>query len=173
MNIVLIGMRGSWKSSVGKILAQRLGFGLRETDAMVEEWTGQPIADFVTEYGWDAFREKEMEAVAGAAGERHVVISTGGGAILRKENVAALKSHGFIIFLYAPIEHLIERIQHSSKKRPLLTEVATFEEDMRMTWKEREPLYRAAADAIVDTVQKDSQSVAEEVLQLLKEHNVI
>ena len=64
MNIVLIGMRGSWKSSVGKILAQRLGFGLRETDAMVEERTGQPIADLVRQHGWGVFREKEAEAVA-------------------------------------------------------------------------------------------------------------
>ncbi|MEW6610704.1 MAG: shikimate kinase [Patescibacteria group bacterium] len=173
MNIVLIGMRGSWKSSVGKVLAQRLGFGLRETDSMVEEKTGQPIADFVAAQGWDAFREKEMEAVAHAAREERVVISTGGGVILRRENIEALKARGFIVFLYAPVGELIARITHGSRKRPLLTNAETFEEDMQRTWKEREPLYRAAADVVVNTVQKDAQSVAGEVFRLLREKNVI
>src|SRR3989338_8607551 len=172
-NIVLIGMRGSWKSTVGKLLAERLGNGLRETDAMVEKQIGRPIADFVREQGWDAFREREAEAVLEAAQEDRMVISTGGGVILREDNIKALKAHGYFVFLYAPVEMLIGRIKYGSDKRPLLTNAATFEEDMKRIGKEREPRYRAAADVVVNSVRESSQLVADEVMNILKDNRIV
>lgn len=173
MNIVLIGMRGSWKTSVGKFLTQRLGYGLRETDGMVEERVGQSIADFVREHGWDVFRKKETEAIADVAQEDHVVISTGGGVVLRRENIEALKANGYVIFLYAPIEVLVGRMKRGSDKRPLLTDAATFDEDVRRTWKEREALYRSAADVIINTAQQSPQLISEEIFKILKERRIL
>ena len=97
-NIVLIGMPSSGKSTVGRALAERLGKRFADSDALVTERIGMPIADYFAQRGEAAFREREQEAVADLAATGGQVIATGGGAILRPENVTALRRSGRLVF---------------------------------------------------------------------------
>lgn len=106
-NIVLIGMPSSGKSTVGRALAERLGKRFADSDALVTERIGMPIADYFAQRGEAAFREREQEAVADLAATGGQVIATGGGAILRPENVTALRRSGRLVFLDRSPEKLI------------------------------------------------------------------
>lgn len=101
-NIVLIGMPGSGKSSVGALAAEKLGRKLLDTDAMVEEMEGMPVSTLFSQWGERYFRDVESVMAKKAASERNAVISTGGGIVLRPENMAALGATGIIFFLDRP-----------------------------------------------------------------------
>lgn len=117
MNIVLIGMPGSGKSTVGRRLAALLGRPFVETDALVEEREGVSIPILFAERGEDAFRAAETAAVRAAAAMDGAVISTGGGTVLRPENMEALSSGGAVLFLDRPPED-IAGLDHTG--RPLM-----------------------------------------------------
>jgi shikimate kinase len=173
MNIILIGMRGSGKSTVGKLLAERLGYGFKETDAILERRGGMDAGEYARKNGWDEFRRKEAEAVIEAVKGDRLVISTGGGVILSKRNTEQLKKNGFLVLLYAPLAILIARLKQETVSRPMLTDAATWEEDMARVWKEREPLYRAAADVVINTAQQSMPAVVAEIVNVLKERNIL
>ncbi|OGL88329.1 hypothetical protein A3I42_01330 [Candidatus Uhrbacteria bacterium RIFCSPLOWO2_02_FULL_49_11] len=164
MNIVLIGMRGSGKTTVGKLLADTLGYAFLDTDSLIEKRVGASLEDFVNEEGWDAFRRHEAEAVVQVAGDEKAVIATGGGVVMNNESVTRLKTNGFLVLLYAPVERLVERLQGEKEERPTLTDAETFEEDMLRTWKEREAQYRAVADAVVDVSGKAPHVIVQEII---------
>src|SRR5262245_58779971 len=103
MNIVLIGYRGTGKSSVGKVLAARLGIALVSTDAEIAKRAGQSIPDIVAQHGWEHFRDLESEVCRDLAGADQLVLDTGGGAILRPENVEMLKRNGRLFWLTASV----------------------------------------------------------------------
>lgn len=155
-NIVLIGMPSSGKSTVGRALAERLGKRFADSDALVTERIGMPIADYFAQRGEAAFREREQEAVADLAATGGQVIATGGGAILRPENVTALRRSGRLVFLDRSPEKLI-----ATADRPL----ASDREALRRRYKERYDLYCAAADLHIDgdgTVEETAQRIEKE-----------
>ncbi len=140
-NIVLIGMPGSGKSTVGKILAKALGRRLIDTDKLIAQKVGMDIPTIFREYGEAKFRDIEAEVIKECARETGVVIATGGGAVLREENVDALRENGRIYFIDRPLERLMP-----TADRPL----SSAREDIEKRYKERYSIYKAAADVSVN-----------------------
>ncbi len=172
MNIVLIGMRGSGKSTIGSLLAQRVGKDFRELDAEVEELEGMTIREMVEKHGWDYFRDRETEVVRDAAKSENAVISTGGGVIIRPENVSALKENAVCVYLRTPLHVLIQRIGGEASRLPRLTNETSIAEEMSKVMEGRAPRYEAAADEVVETEFHTAEQVVEEILQRLKKRHI-
>jgi shikimate kinase len=165
MNIVLIGYRGTGKSAVGKILAAQLGRRLVSTDEEIIRRAGKSIPDLVAAHGWEYFRDLESAVCQDLAGRDNLVIDTGGGAILRDENVKVLKGNGRLIWLTASVETIAARIGGSSQ-RPSLTRTKSHVAEIRDVLSERIPKYQAAADHSIPT---DGRSVEELAKTILKQ----
>jgi len=142
---VLIGFMGSGKSAVGRALAERIGYRLYDTDAMVEQHAGRSIAEIWDEEGEDGFRSREHEAVLYACAGSGRVIACGGGAVLNIRNYGVLKGAGTVVYLRAPADVLRARLADETT-RPLLREEGAFDRLLA----ERTPAYESAADEIVD-----------------------
>jgi len=150
MNIVLIGYRGTGKSTVGKVLAAKLGRELISTDREIVKRAGRSIPEIVAEHGWEHFRDLESDVCRDLGGRDNLVIDTGGGAILRPQNVAVFKKHGTLFWLTATVETIVSRIGHDSQ-RPSLSGTKTFVEEIHEVLEERTPKYQAAADHVIPT----------------------
>jgi len=167
MNIVLIGMRGSGKTAVGRILARKLGRRFIEMDEMITEKAGMSVSEIVARKGWPGFRKIEAEVVQSVAELDNTVNATGGGVVTSPENLRALKQNGQLVWLRANLKILLARTKNDAS-RPSLTGRPP-EEDMALTLKEREPIYRQAADLIVDTDGLPPKKVADNIIKLLGE----
>lgn len=167
MNIVLIGYRGTGKSSVGQLLAERSGRALVSTDAEVIRRAGQPIPEIVKRHGWDHFRDRESEVCRDLAGKDQLIIDTGGGAILRLDNVTRLKSNGVLFWLTAEVPTISRRIGGDTQ-RPSLTGIKSFVEEIEEVLRERTPRYKAAADHTIATDQKTVAEIADTIQALLQ-----
>jgi shikimate dehydrogenase len=165
MNIVLIGMRGSGKTTVGKILARKLDRELVEMDELITQKAGLSIPEIVEKHGWAKFREMEEEITREVAGRDNIINASGGGVITEARNTARLKENGALVWLQASVDTLLKRIGQDTN-RPLLTGRRQ-REDMEITLKERKALYQQAADLVVDTEGKTPQETAETVIKLL------
>jgi shikimate kinase len=163
MNLVLIGYRGSGKSSVGKVLGARLGRTVVSTDAEIVKRAGRAIPDLVARHGWDHFRDLESEVCRELAARDGLVIDTGGGAILRQSNVDALKHTGMLFWLTASVETITQRIGGDTQ-RPSLTGTKSFLDEIQEVLRERTPKYQAAADYVVVTDGHSVEQIADEVL---------
>ncbi len=165
MNIVLLGYRGTGKSVISKILAQKLSRKLIRIDELIAQSAGMSIPKIVEQEGWPKFREIESRLVHEIANEeRDSVIDCGGGVVLDDQNMICLKEHGKAVLLKADIKVILRRIKNDSN-RPPLKEGVSFEEEQKMILAEREPKYLAAADMICDTTR---QKPVETVLQIIK-----
>lgn len=169
MNLILIGYRCSGKTSVGKVLARKLGWNFVDLDVLLEEEAGRSIQDLVAAEGWERFREMEGSLIASVCRGGGLVIATGGGAVTRAENVANLKRSGFVVWLKGEAEVLRSRMadeERSGRVRPTLSGV-----DPRLEIEEvlgaRNPLYQGAADLVVDTTARSLDEVAEQILRNL------
>ncbi|MGD9118460.1 MAG: shikimate dehydrogenase [Dehalococcoidia bacterium] len=165
MNIVLIGMRGSGKTAVGKALAQKLGRELIEMDELIVGKAGMAIPEIVEKYGWARFRDLEEELTAEVAKRDNIVHSAGGGVVTREQNIAKLKQNGILIWLTAGIDTLLQRIGEDAG-RPPFVKGRTRREDMEITLAERLPLYQKAADITIDTENKTPEAVAEAIVNI-------
>ena len=165
MNIVLCGMMGCGKSTVAAELCELTGMEHADTDAEIVKAHGR-IADIFQTFGEPHFREIEREVTAKVASRDGLVISTGGGCVLKPENAAAFKAGGGkIVFLKVDIEVLFERTGHTGDERPLLKNT-TFEK-MKNLLDYRTPIYESCADYTVDTNGMDVDTVARTVVQAL------
>jgi shikimate kinase len=167
MNIVLIGMRGSGKTTVGKILAQKMGRELIEMDELITRKAGLTIPEIVTKYGWGKFRDIEEEITGEAAGRDNIINASGGGVVTREINIVKLKQKGVLVWLQADIDTLVSRTGED-RGRPPLAEGRTVREDMELTLKERKALYQQAADLTINTENKTPEEAAEAIINLLK-----
>lgn len=162
--VVLVGPPGAGKSTVGELLAQRLGVEFADVDELVVSRAGRSVADIFAEDGEAAFRERETETVAEALASHRGVLALGGGAVLSDRTRAALRGHR-VVFLSVGMAEGIRRTGLSTA-RPLLTGV-----NPRATFKalldERLPLYREVAELEVATEQRTPAEVAEAVLAAL------
>jgi shikimate kinase len=147
MNLVLTGLRATGKSSLGRHLAMVLRRQFFDTDRLIEQQIGEPIAQYVDRLGWDAFRDVEHQVICQVARQRDAVISTGGGALTYARNVERLKPDGVIILLAADPVTLTRRLERSYV-RPALTDQPSLEAEMSSLWTQREPLYRQACDLV-------------------------
>ncbi len=166
MNIVLVGYRGTGKSTVAKLLGERLGRNVVSTDAEAITKAGQSIPEIVEKFGWDHFRGIETEVCQTLGSQDGLVIDTGGGAILKDENVVALKANSVIFWLTAEVSTIASRIGGDTQ-RPSLTGTKTFVEEIEEILKERTPKYQAAADHVIPTDDSSPEQVAKSVLALL------
>lgn len=166
MNLVLIGYRGTGKSSVGRLLAERLGRTLVSTDAEIVRRANQAIPDIVQAHGWDYFRDLESDVCRELAGKDGLIIDTGGGAVLRPQNVAILKSNGRLFWLTADVATIVARIG-GDKQRPSLTRSKSFTDEVEEVLRERTPTYQSAADHLLPTDHWSPTQVADAIEALL------
>jgi shikimate kinase len=166
MNIVLIGMRGSGKTTVGKILAQKMGRELIEMDELITRKAGLSIPEIVEKYGWGKFRDIEEELTGEVAGRDNVINASGGGVVTRENNIIKLKKSGILVWLQAGVDTLVSRTGEDTD-RPPLVEGRSRREDMEITFRERKPLYQQAADLTINTENKTPEEVADLVINLL------
>lgn len=172
MNIIFIGMRGSGKTTISKLLAEKLGYPYIETDDRIEKKVGMKIADFVKKTGWEAFRTRESEIIQELSTYNHTVISGGGGVVLRKENVSALKANGIFVYLTASVDTLYERIKEDTN-RPFLTDAKTHREDIEKTLHEREKIYQDAADFVISTEENTIEDTGEKIYTYLISKKIV
>ena len=156
-NIVLVGMPGCGKSTVGRLLAKRLGKAFADTDAVVEQAAGRPIPHIIAADGETAFRDRETAAVEETGKELGQVIATGGGAILRERNRLAMRQNGIVLFLERPLDKLATAGRPLSKGGTALQEL----------YEQRLPLYRDIADYTV-AVDDDPSVTCERIVEVLK-----
>lgn len=154
-NIVLVGMPSSGKSTVGKLLAEKLCCDFIDTDELILDEIKMPIKDFFSKYGEEKFREIETQIIRCLAGRGGLVIATGGGAVLKEENVSALKYNGKIIFIDRPLESLV-----ATDSRPLSAD----REALERLYHHRYPIYQSICDAAVPSIGGPSE-VADNILE--------
>ena len=164
MNIVLCGMRGVGKSSVGVRVAERTGRMWYDTDVVISDRHGR-ISDIFEFYGEAHFRALETEIVRELSARDGLVISTGGGLVLKPENNELLKKNGKIFFLRATFETLLKRVR-ADETRPLLKNTGKTAETLGKLLKERTPVYEHVADYIIDTDGRTVQEIADEIVAL-------
>ena len=162
-NIILIGFMGSGKTTVGKILAERLGIELIDTDKWIEQKQKISIKDIFAIHGEDYFRLLETELLKALCDTDEMkIIATGGGMPLREENQLLLQKMGNIVYLKADAETIYKRIRND-KNRPLLQ---TPDPKLKITelLSERTPIYEKIAEITIDTNNKTLNQVVDEIL---------
>jgi shikimate kinase len=163
-NIVLIGMAGTGKSTVGKLVAAKLGWTFVDTDEAIEREYGVSIATLFAEKGEPAFRLLETEAIRACLAGRKQVVATGGGAVLAEANRKEMLEKGQVVALYAPPEVIIDRVRFDSS-RPLFQ--GNVEERVRALWEQRKHAYDFA-DSTFDTSDYSAEQIAEQIAERLK-----
>ena len=162
MNLVLCGMMGCGKTTVGRLLAKSLQWEWADTDEYIVSRYGD-ISGIFEKKGVSHFRELETEAVKMLTQKDRLVISTGGGILLRKENISLLKKNGRMIYLRAKKETLAARLQDNDS-RPLLQTKESLDEKLTRLLEERAGLYEGAADVVVDVDAKAPEEIVKEIL---------
>ena len=160
-SIVLIGFMGTGKSSVGRRLEQAIGCRRFDTDQMITKALGMPIEQIFSELGEARFRDEESAVLQRLAGETRAIIVTGGGVVLRPENVARLRALGTVVCLTADLPTLLARLARRSDRPLLRTENRA--ETVRTLLSEREPIYREAAELTIDTTSLSHDEVAQSI----------
>lgn len=167
MNLVLIGYRGTGKSTVAELLATRLGWRAVSTDAHIVEKAQMKIPDIVARDGWEHFRNLETEVCLALKDQDCLVIDTGGGIILRPANMAALKPNALVFWLTATVSTITRRISDDTQ-RPALTAGKTFLEEIQDVLTERTPKYQAAADHTIATDDLSPEEIVSRILTLAR-----
>ncbi|WP_346354477.1 shikimate kinase [Azotosporobacter soli] len=165
-NIVLIGFMGTGKSTVGRLLARRLGRPFVDSDKKIEMWHGMTIKEMFAQHGEAYFRQCEQEAIARLARYRHAVIATGGGVVLLEENMFRLRQHGVIIALTAELDMILARTSRKDV-RPLLNK-GEREKTVRELLNGRIERYQQA-DCVVDTTKLSPPQVVEKIMDFLQQ----
>lgn len=169
LNLYLIGMMGSGKSTVGKVLADRLGYRFFDTDTVIEQASEQSISEIFASLGEASFRELETQVLAELSAYGRLVIATGGGIVLQQTNWSYLR-HGLVIWLNVPVEQLYHRLKGDTV-RPLL-QADDPEEKLRSILEHRQSLY-AQADLCItveegETPEQLCTRILEQVPSVLK-----
>jgi shikimate kinase len=165
MNIVLIGYRGTGKSTVGRLVGRRLGREVVSTDEEIVKRARRTIPEIVAQQGWDYFRDLESDICRELGSRDQLIIDTGGGAILRAQNVEALKKNGTLFWLTASVETITKRIG-GDNQRPSLTGTKSFVDEIQDVLRERTPKYQAVADHTIVTDGLTTHELAETLLSL-------
>ncbi len=160
-NLALVGFMGTGKSTVGRHVAEELGFTFLDTDELIEKRAGKPITRIFAEDGEPVFRQLESALVREFEARTGCVIATGGGLIVNPDNLASLKRHALVICLWASPEAIWQRTHHQSH-RPLLNCDQPLEK-IRTLLAAREPFYRQA-DVLVNTEFRGQREVTHQII---------
>lgn len=166
-HIVLIGFMGAGKSSVGKRLARHLRRDFVDIDHEIESVSGMTISEMFRKYGETRFRSEESLTTAKLAQRHRLVISTGGGWVLKDENVQMLKPVGLVVWLKAEPEVIYSRVMRKKHSRPLLKNTKSVAQIADMM-AGRKDYYEKAADLIIDTGVRSLQQVVRDIAFFLE-----
>lgn len=166
MNIFLVGPMGAGKTTIGKQLARKMKLRFVDADHEIEQRTGVEISLIFEIEGEEGFRDREQAMIEELTQDSNIVLATGGGVILREANRRALQTRGTVIYLNTSVEEALRRTARD-RSRPLL-QTNDPEQRMRALMQQREPLYRAVADLIVDTDERTVRSIIGEISRKLE-----
>jgi len=165
MNIILIGYRGTGKTTIARIIARKTGFELQNLDAMIVKAAGMNIPEIVAQKGWDQFRDLESQVLQQVADGDDQILDCGGGIILRPENRERLRQAGPVFWLTASVPVIVERIREDDQ-RPALTD-KSFLEEIQEVLQTRTPLYQECAHHRINTDHQSPEQAAEQILELI------
>ena len=165
MNLILCGMMGAGKTTIGIKIAELTGRRWYDTDGLIVDKHGK-IADIFEYYGEAHFRKLETEIVKELAKKDNLIISTGGGLVLKSENNAVLQENGKIVFLRATLETLAHRLKVDGERPLLQTSTENIRDRLARLMKERTPVYEHVDDYIVDVDGKTPEELAQEIVAL-------
>jgi shikimate kinase len=163
-NVILIGMPGAGKSTVGRELARSLSLPFLDTDQLMEQRWACPLQEIIDSEGLESFRLKEEETILSLYVSSHV-ISTGGSVVYYPRAMAHLRNLGWILWLDLPFEELEGRLVDTTENRGL---VRTPDQSLADLYRERRPLYEQYAQIRVDALGKTDQQVVQEILECLQ-----
>ncbi len=166
-NIFLVGMMGSGKTTIGRLLAKQLGKIFIDCDEEIQKRTGVSITHIFDVEGEAGFRKRERAVIQELVQLDNIVLATGGGAILDKENRAALASNGQVIYLKGSVHDLWHRTRHD-RSRPLLQTEDPLAR-LKELYKQRDPLYAEVADLVVQSGKQSAQHLTMKLLQELEQ----
>ncbi|MCG6137435.1 MAG: shikimate kinase [Nostoc sp. LLA-1] len=164
VNLYLVGMMGAGKTTVGKLLAQHLGYGFVDTDDVIAQAAGRSITQLFAEEGEAAFRQLESDVLAQVCAYTKLTIATGGGIVLQQKNWSFLH-HGLVVWLDVPVELLYNRLAEDNT-RPLLQD-ADPKGKLRSLLEQRTPLYSQADLKITVTEGETSERIAQRVIETI------
>lgn len=164
-NIVLVGMMGAGKTTVGRVLARRLKRAFYDSDEEIERRCGVRIPVIFDIEGEPGFRARETQVIAELCALAGIVLATGGGAVLAEENRRKLGEQGSVVYLHARPGPLWHRVRHD-RNRPLLA-TPDPQKTLEDLYAVRDPLYREVADLVLDTGRQSAQSLAKAILAQL------
>ncbi len=167
-NIFLVGLMGAGKTTVGKQLAKRLGKVFYDSDHEIEQRTGVNIPVIFELEGEAGFRKREAAAIEELTRMHNIVLATGGGAVLAKQNRENLSQHGLVVYLRAEVEELWQRTRND-RNRPLL-QTGDPRAKLEKLYAERDPLYREIADIVIDTGDQSVGHIVQQLETLLDKH---
>lgn len=171
ISIYFVGLMAVGKSTVGRLLADSLDMQFYDTDHVIEERAGAPVAWIFDVEGEPGFRDREQHVIDELTQQDGIVLATGGGAVLRAENRRVLSARGCVVHLDSPLDRLVQRTQ-KDKKRPLL-QGGDNREIFRRLLKERLPLYADVADYRFVTDHQGPKSLAKQIERKLRDEGVV
>lgn len=170
-SIFLIGPMGAGKSTVGRALAERLGYEFVDSDHEIEARTGATIPMIFDIEGELGFRDREQSVIDDLTQRPQIVLATGGGVVEREENRKHLRTRGFVVYLKSPVESLIQRTKHD-RNRPLLQQ-ANPQKVLKDLMVKREPWYLEMADLVIETQQVPVHRVVKAIVDQLVVEQVV
>ena len=165
-NLILVGMMGAGKTTVGRLLARRLKRQFLDSDLEIERRCGVRIPVIFDIEGEAGFRARETQVIAELSALEGIVLATGGGVVLAEQNRHQLASRGTVVYLHARPGHLWLRVRHD-RNRPLLA-TPNPQKRLEELYAERDPLYREVADIVLDTGKQSAQSLCRDLLARLE-----
>jgi shikimate kinase len=165
-NIFLIGMMGAGKSTVGKHLAQKLGYNFLDTDPLIEKCAGKSIPEIFANDGEEVFRDLEQQVLSQVSAYTRIVVATGGGIVMRSLNWSHLHD-GIVIWIDVPIETLHKRLKNASEQRPLLQTVNPLQ-TLNDIYSQRRDRYAQADISIMVTANETSEAVSDRLLEMIQ-----
>ncbi|MDN6408516.1 MAG: shikimate kinase [Tetragenococcus halophilus] len=162
MNIILIGFMGAGKTTIGRLLAEKLHTEQHDFDKIIVEQIGMSIADYFASYGSESFREIETKVLEQSL-TLDGIISTGGGIVMKKENQHFLQGHPDVIYLKADLDELVHRVVLDKRNvRPLASSKSI--DEIREVYLPRISLYEKSANLVIDTTTKKPEDIVQEIL---------
>ena len=170
MNIIFLGMPMSGKTTIGKIVAEKLHFTFSDTDELIGEKNNISIGKIIEQYGEEYFRQYEQELIKDYISTDSHVISIGGGAVNMKTK-EIIKKYRYRVWLKCPIERLMGRYKPNKHTRPLLYNINNIKRELEASLSERMPFYSECANIVINSYNSPPDDLADEVLLNINEKN--